>query len=95
MQDRYNVDMNEKTVKYFGYAGSTMSVLMYVSYIPQIMNNLNGVKGSPIQPLVACINCLVWTIYGLNTKPKEWPIIIANIPGIFLGAITFITVIMH
>lgn len=83
--------MSEKTVKYFGYAGSTMSVLMYVSYIPQIMNNLHGTKGSPIQPLVAFFNCLVWTIYGLNEKPKEWPIVIANFPGIFLAAITFFT----
>lgn len=83
--------MSEQKAKYFGYAGSTMSVLMYVSYIPQIMNNLNGTKGTPIQPLVAFFNCLVWTIYGLYSRPKQWPIIIANVPGIFLAAITFFT----
>lgn len=85
--------MNEekKSIQILGRAASVMSILMYVSYIPQIMNNLNGNYGNPTQPFVAMINCTCWTIYGLFKKQKDWPIIFANIPGIFLGAITFFT----
>ncbi|KRM71968.1 hypothetical protein FC34_GL000949 [Lacticaseibacillus brantae DSM 23927] len=85
--------MNEesKTVQILGRVSSIMSILMYVSYIPQIMSNLNGQYGNPIQPLVAMINCIFWTCYGILKKERDWPIIFANVPGIFLGAITFFT----
>ncbi|MDO1605670.1 hypothetical protein Q2T76_06300 [Lactobacillus sp. YT155] len=71
-----------------------MSILMYVSYIPQIISNINGNPGNPIQPAVACINGLFWTLYGFFKEKKDWPVICANVPGIFLGAITFITSLM-
>ncbi|ETK05230.1 hypothetical protein T229_04605, partial [Tannerella sp. oral taxon BU063 isolate Cell 5] len=46
----------------------------------------------PVQPLCAAFNCMLWTTYGLFKKPsKDWPIILANIPGIILGIITFAT----
>lgn len=83
--------MNEKLIKRLGWAGTTLSVLMYVSYLAQIMDNLHGDKGTFIQPAVACVNCIIWIIYGLGSKPKNWPIVIANIPGIVLGAITAFT----
>lgn len=55
-------------------------------------NELGWTKGTPIQPLCAAFNCMLWTTYGLFKKPaKDWPIILANIPGIILGIITFIT----
>ena len=78
----------------FGRIASVLSVLMYVSYIPQIMNNLAGNKGNPIQPMVAMVNCIFWVIYASMQKKKDYPIIIENVPGVFLGAITFITAIM-
>lgn len=78
----------------FGKMASILSVLMYVSYIPQISNNLSGNKGTPIQPLVAMINCIFWLLYAWKQDKKDYPIIIANVPGIFLGAITFITAII-
>jgi len=81
----------KKSIQVLGRVASVLSVLMYVSYIPQIMNNLEGNYGSPIQPFVAMINCTFWTIYGLFKKQRDWPIVIANIPGIVLGAITFVT----
>lgn len=84
----------EKTILIFGRIASTLSVLMYVSYIPQIMNNLAGNKGNPIQPMVAMVNCIFWVIYASMQKKKDYPIIIANVPGVFLGALTFITAIM-
>lgn len=83
--------MKASTVAKIGKIAAVLSVLMYVSYISQIMNNLHGMKGSFVQPAVAAVNCIVWTIYGFYSKPKNKPIIIANIPGIILGIITAIT----
>ena len=68
---------------------------MYVSYIPQIMNNLAGSPGSPWQPLAAVFNCVMWTFYGLFKKDRDWPIVIANVPGVFLGAAAFLTAFLH
>ncbi|MBU5364033.1 SemiSWEET family transporter [Enterococcus devriesei] len=88
------MDKKEHTILVFGRIASTLSVLMYVSYIPQIMNNLAGNKGNPIQPMVAMINCIFWVIYASMQKKKDVPIIIANVPGVILGAITFVTAII-
>ena len=77
-----------------GRIASVLSVIMYVSYVTQIMNNLSGHVGSPWQPLAAFFNCSMWTAYGLLKPKKDWPIVIANIPGIILGFATFITAII-
>lgn len=59
---------------------------MYVSYIAQIMDNLSGQKGNPVQPLVAADNATLWVIYGwINPLKRDWPIIVANAPGVILG----------
>ncbi|WP_159721233.1 SemiSWEET family transporter [Enterococcus sp. CSURQ0835] len=84
-------DEKERHIQRLGRIASVLSVLMYVSYIPQIMNNLQGAKGNPIQPFVAMVNCTCWVIYGFMKKNRDWPLVIANVPGIFLGAITFFT----
>lgn len=78
-----------------GNIASILSVVMYVSYIPQIAANISGNPGVFWQPLAAFFNCLFWTIYGIGTKPRQWPIIVANVPGIFLAAITVITCFVH
>lgn len=83
--------MTEKQIQNLGFAASIMSIGMYVAYIPQIMNNLDGHKGNPVQPFVAFVNCTTWAIYGLFKKQRDWPIVIANVPGIFLGLATFFT----
>lgn len=87
------MNKSEKIIKYLGWAASIMSILMYVSYLPQIIDNLAGKKGNPIQPLVATFNCILWFIYGIKKKPRDLPLAIANIPGMILGIITFITAI--
>lgn len=83
--------MTQKQVKMIGYLGSALSVLMYVSYIVQIIDNLHGNKGNIVQPFAALCNCIVWTVYGFLIQPKQWPVIIANVPGIVLAFITIIT----
>ena len=60
----------------------------------QIINNLNGHRSGFLQPTVAAINCLLWVIYGFCQKKKEWPIIIANIPGVIFGTIAAITALI-
>lgn len=85
------MEEESKIIQIIGRLASIMSVLMYVSYIPQIISNFNGNYGDPIQPLVAGINCTIWTIYGYFKLERDWPIIIANIPGIVLGFLTFYT----
>jgi len=53
-------------------------------------DNLAGHKGNPIQPLVAAINCALWVTYGLLKKPKrDYPVAIANAPGIIFWAFSF------
>ncbi|WP_425270475.1 hypothetical protein [Ligilactobacillus ubinensis] len=64
---------------------------MYVSYIPQILSNLNGNYGNPVQPLVAAINGLFWCTYAYFKKNRDWPVFLANLPGILFGAIAFVT----
>lgn len=78
-----------KFIKILGWVASATAIGMYVSYIPQISNNLGGVKGDPIQPLVAAVNCTLWVIYGLSRR--DYPIALANAPGIIFGALAFYT----
>lgn len=81
-----------KFLTLLGTVASITAILMYVSYISTIQSNLSGSKGDPIQPLVAAINCTLWVLYGLLKKPKkDWPVAIANAPGILFGLITFFT----
>ena len=83
--------MKEQYINYIGWFASAMAIVMYVSYIDQIKLNLHGEKGSVLQPLAATINCIAWTAYGFLKQKKDWPIIMCNVPGIFLGGITFYT----
>ena len=83
---------NGKFFGILGWVATVTAMAMYVSYIPQISNNLNGMKGDWLQPLVATINCTLWVCYGLLKKPKrDWPVAIANSPGIFFGLFAFFT----
>ena len=83
--------MTEKQMKILSVVATLTAVGMYVSYIPQIQDNLAGKTGNPVQPLVAAINCTLWVAYGLLKKQRDWPVAIANAPGIVLGLITFAT----
>lgn len=82
-------------VRIIGDIASVLSVIMYVSYITQIIANFSGNPGVPWQPLAAFFNCVFWSIYGIGSKPRLWPIIIANVPGVFLAGITFVTCFIH
>ncbi|WP_294296183.1 SemiSWEET family transporter [uncultured Chryseobacterium sp.] len=84
--------MNGKFIRILGWVATVTAMAMYFSYIPQISGNLNGHKGDWLQPLVAAINCSLWVTYGFIQKPKkDWPIVVANSPGVFFGLFAFIT----
>ncbi len=81
----------QKLLRTIGWIATLTAVAMYVSYLDQIGRNLAGEKGSVLQPVVTVLNCSLWTAYGLLRRPKDWPIILANAPGILLGAIAAVT----
>ncbi len=41
--------------------------------------------------MVAAINCILWVSYGFFQKKKDWPIVVANIPGVVFGTIAALT----
>ena len=86
--------MNEKIVKALGSVAAVAAIVMYVSYIPQIIGNLHGNRGDYIPPLAAAINCILWVGYGLLKKERDWPIAIANFPGVIFGLMAFLTALI-
>ena len=86
--------MNEKIVKALGSVAAVAAIVMYVSFIPQIIGNLHGNRGDYIQPLAAAINCILWVGYGLLKKERDWPIAIANFPGVIFGLMAFLTALI-
>ena len=64
---------------------------MYMSYLDQIRLNLAGQKGSIIQPIATMINCALWAGYGFVKPKRDWPIIVANAPGVVLGTAALVT----
>ena len=83
--------MNPKIFKILGWIATFTAMLMYVSYFPQIINNIHGHKSSVLQPTVAAINCILWVSYVFFQKKKDWPIVVANLPGVVFGAIAAVT----
>ena len=83
--------MSRKTLKILGWIATGTAMLMYISYFPQIINNLHGNKSGFLQPMVAAINCTLWVSYGFFQEKKDWPIIVANLPGVVFGTIAAMT----
>ncbi|CAH1850761.1 SemiSWEET family transporter [Convivina intestini] len=84
-----------KALKALSKLATLTCILMYVSYIPQIISNFSGNPVNPLQPAVAMINAILWTGYGWYKTYRDWPIIIANVPGVIFGLVTLITVYIH
>ncbi len=86
--------VDQKLVNKIGWAASVMAILVYLSYLDQIRLNLSGHPGSVILPIFTVLNCTLWVTYGFLLEKRNWPIIICNLPGIVLGALTAITAII-
>ena len=81
----------EKFFTSMGWIGMVTSVLMYVFYFPQIQNNLAGQMGTFIHSIMAGVNCTLWVAYGLFKEKRDWPLAIANTPGIIFGFVAAFT----
>jgi uncharacterized protein with PQ loop repeat len=81
----------ERLVILLGWAASAMACAMFLSYADQIRLNLDGHKGSIIQPAITVVNCLLWAAYGALKPRTDWPIVVANLPGIVFGALALVT----
>lgn len=82
---------NQHFINILGWVATLTAVCMYVSYLEQINLNLAGQKGGVIQPLATAINCSLWVAYGLLKEKRDYPVALANLPGVILGVIAFIT----
>nr|WP_314741229.1 SemiSWEET family transporter [uncultured Haemophilus sp.] len=82
---------NERFITILGWIATFTAVCMYVSYLEQIGLNLDGQKGGLLQPLATSINCALWVAYGLLKEKKDYPVSLANSPGVLLGLICFFT----
>jgi uncharacterized protein with PQ loop repeat len=85
------VTLTIRHVRALGWAATVGSMVMYFSYLDQIVRNLHGEKGSVVLPLATTGCCTLWLVYGWLGQPRDWPIVIANLPGVCLGAATFAT----
>ena len=83
--------MTPRALQRLGWAATLGSIAMYLAYLDQIGRNLHGEKGSVIQPACAAACCTLWLFYGLLRQERDWPVVIANLPGIALGAATVAT----
>lgn len=82
---------DSKKTYVIGWMATIMAIIMYISFIDLIRLNLSGHKGSVIQPAATVMNCLLWIAYAVSKPKKDWPIIVANLPGVGLGAAAFLT----
>jgi len=83
--------MADRHLRLLGWIATVTAVAMYLSYVDQIRLNLAGATGSVVQPLAAVVNCSLWVAYGYLRTPREWPIVVANAPGVVLGALAAVT----
>ena len=83
--------IGDRHLRRLGWAATLGSLVMYFAYIDQIVRNLHGEKGSIVQPAAACGCCALWLLLGWWRSPRDWPIVLANLPGVVLGGITVAT----
>lgn len=83
--------MDQKKIAILGWMGTCLSIVMYVSYVFVIMGNLDGNKSGFVQPLAATFNCIVWFAYGFFKEKRDYPIMVANAPGIVFGFLAVLT----
>ncbi len=74
-----------KFIRILSIVATIMAVAMYVAYIDQIKQTWGDAKGRWLQPLIAGINCTLWVSYALFKRERDYPVALANAPGIFLG----------
>ena len=91
------IDLSSRVtiVRLISILATIMCVLMYLSYITEIQSNLAGNPVPLVQPLTMMLDAILWAGYGWLKKYRDWPLVISNVPGIFLGVLTIITIYVH
>ena len=87
--------MDQKLVSRIGWIATIFAILLWLSFIDQIRLNLSGHPGSLLVGIVSVLNCSFWATYGFFLEKRSWPIVASNLPGVFLGLINVITVLIH
>ncbi len=85
MDKKENTNESSQFITILGWVATIAAVGMYVAYIDQIKATWGDATGPWIQPMVAGVNCTLWVIYALFKKERDYPVALANAPGIFLG----------
>lgn len=85
--------MTDRHLRLLGWIATATAITMYLSYIDQIRLNLAGEKGSVLQPLATIVNCALWVGYGFAREKRDWPIVLANAPGVVLGLGVLLTAV--
>ncbi len=85
------MELSERAISILGWTATVMGIVMYLSYIDQIALNLAGHKGSRLQPVATILNCTLWMAYALLKPKRDWPVAVANFPGVVLGAAALAT----
>ncbi len=85
--------MDQKMVNRIGWVASVMAIIMFSSFLDQIRLNLSGRPGSVILPIAAAVNGFCWVAYGALKEKTDWPIVVCNSLGFFLGTATAITAV--
>jgi len=88
------MSLKSKIVNDIGWLASLMATIMFGSYIDQIRLNLAGKPGSIVLPIATILNCVFWFFYAVLRDKKDWPLVICNIVGIIVGAVTLITALV-
>ena len=69
----------------------TQSLLAEKGIGKTVLQRLQQMGLDDVAKLAAAVNCTLWVAYGLFLKPRNWPIIVANVPGVVLGIVAFFT----
>lgn len=83
--------MSERALARLGWVATLTALLMYGSYLDQIRLNLAGDKGSVVLPAATALNATLWFSYGFLRPRRDWPLMLANAPGIVLSLATLVT----
>ena len=85
------MSVGNRAVSIVGWTAFSLGIVLYFSFIDQIILNISGNKGSWVLPLAATVNATSWALYGFLKTPKDYPMLVCNLPGIVLCGITTAT----
>jgi hypothetical protein len=77
-----------------GWTAVAMAYILFATLIDQIRLNLQGKPCSILVPIGFTVNCCFWVAYSLLKETTDWQMFSANLAGVIMNILTFITVII-